>query len=58
VERVRKSGLGLNGLAALIYLCWKWWIEFNTDCILRSPNYYALTAQPSIIRKQQHKLAW
>jgi hypothetical protein len=28
----------LNGLSALIYLCWKWLIEFNTDCILRSPN--------------------
>ena len=29
----------LNGLSALIYLCWKWLIEFNADRILRSPNY-------------------
>jgi hypothetical protein len=29
----------LNGLSALIYLCWKWLIEFNADCVLRSPNY-------------------
>jgi hypothetical protein len=30
---------GQNGLQAQIQLCWKWWIEFNADCIWRSPNY-------------------